>query len=231
MAVSAGKVYDFLHCEGTHRAHCWYSSKTDSPDLFWIDLNHIDEQHSVVVGYAVSGTEDQYKFGDVIETSCASWRTANQPGNQIAHACDEEAFESDLFAFGGGDEEAGDGIGNDIGYAEDDLEHKDVDLELIDGWVGADVERAEQEQQAGQIDRIVFEGFILEEVFYGETSAIVLLLLVLLLQLHHPHHLLLSHLALKTIDFCYFAQTFQHCCATIFVEIVGSILQIQYYQQ
>lgn len=224
MPVSACKIHDFLNCEGTQWAHCWYSSKTDSPDLFGVDLNHIDEQHSVVIGYAVSGAEDEYEFGDVIETSCAPWRARDQPSNQIAHSWDEEAFESDLFAFGGGDEEASDGIGNDIWDAEDDLQHEDVDLELIDGWVGADVERAEQEKQAGQIDRIVFEGFILEEVFYGETSAVVLLLLVLLLQLHHPHHLLFGHLALKSVDLCYFAETFQYCCATIFVEIVRRVL-------
>lgn len=50
---------------------------------------------------------------------------------------------------------------------------------------------------------------------------------MLLFQLHHSHNLLLTHLALKTIYVCYFSKTSKYSCATIFVEVIGSILKVE----
>jgi len=77
MSVSACKIEHFLYSKTTHGTHCRNSPKTDSSDLFRVYLYHIDKKHSIVVRHAVSSTEDQYKFGDVIKTSRASRGTGD----------------------------------------------------------------------------------------------------------------------------------------------------------
>lgn len=55
--IGSKKLKYFLSSNGSEGSDGWNSSKSDGPDLFWINLDDIDEENPVIVRDAKAGAE------------------------------------------------------------------------------------------------------------------------------------------------------------------------------